>query len=82
MIFSTQNVFEKKSTENLILAASKLTRQMSKSRMKVVIDDDTHSPDRKVSIHFHFLKFALFTFTFSNFHFFSNLQRLWITGIF
>ena len=48
MIFSTQNVFEKKSTENLILAASKLTRQMSKSRMKVVIDDDKHSPDRKV----------------------------------
>ena len=35
-------------TETLILTASKLTRQMSKSRMKVVIDDDIHSPDRKV----------------------------------
>ena len=34
--------------ENFILSASKLTRQMSKSRMKVVIDDDRHSPDRKV----------------------------------
>merc|ERR1712223_909778 len=31
------------STDN----ASKLTRQMSKSRMKVIIDDDTHSPDRR-----------------------------------
>ena len=38
-----------KLTETLILAASKLVRQMSKSGMKVVIDDDRHSPDRKVS---------------------------------
>ena len=30
------------------MTASKLTRQMSKSRIKVVIDDDKHSPDRKV----------------------------------
>ena len=37
-----------KLTETLILAASKLVRQMSKSGMKVVIDDDRHSPDRKV----------------------------------
>ena len=41
--------FLKQNTENVFPAvASKLTRQMSKSRMKVIIDDDAHSPDRKV----------------------------------
>ena len=41
--------FLKQSTENIFPpVASKLTRQMSKSRMKVIIDDDAHSPDRKV----------------------------------
>ena len=52
-----------KLTETLILAASKLVRQMSKSGMKVVIDDDRHSPDRKVlkaPIHIYNLLFPFF----------------------
>ena len=71
-----ETFLKRKALKTFILVASKLTRQMSKSRMKVVIDDDTHSPDRKVSFCFHFLKFALVTFTFSNLHFSLSLSQI------